>query len=227
MLDDNEKIEKIGKIEKEVEAPAKQPARPTGAPNKEQFDALLQKEQTKVQTGEQVATQRISLMEAVRDASHTRSAPGKVSPDQLIAQTKEAIQTIEGIKEVLKSPDISVKTSAQQLLHNKLQHIDDSLRIALSKTGVEFNPTAEEMQTKPARVNPIERFLGFLTDGQWKLENLGSELRTMSLNEKELSPVDMLAVQVKVTQIQQELELFSSLLNKGLESIKTIMNIQV
>jgi len=37
----------------------------------------------------------------------------------------------------------------------------------------------------------------------------------------------LLAVQVKLSFVQQELEFFTNVLNKALESTKTIMNIQV
>jgi len=43
----------------------------------------------------------------------------------------------------------------------------------------------------------------------------------------QLSPATMLLIQIKVGYIQQEIELFTSMLNKALESTKTIMNVQV
>lgn len=220
------KIDKIEKIDEAIET-AQSKAEPQNrvAPSGEHFNSLMVDERTTL-------TQRggkSSLMDTVRDSSHTgpTSGSGRATPDALIVQTQEAIQRIEEIKHSLESPNVKLKSSAQQLLHNKLQHIDDSLRIALTKVGADDLTPPSITGEKPARVNPIERFLGFLTDGQWQLEHIGDELRVMGNNGKEMSPVNMLAVQVKVTQIQQELELFSNLLGKALESIKTVMNIQV
>jgi hypothetical protein len=49
----------------------------------------------------------------------------------------------------------------------------------------------------------------------------------MSDNGKQFTAADMLAMQIKVGYVQQEIEFFTSLLNKALESTKTIMNVQV
>ena len=43
----------------------------------------------------------------------------------------------------------------------------------------------------------------------------------------QITPANMLAIQMKMGYVQQQIELFTSLLNKALESTKTIMNVQV
>lgn len=214
-----DELETVNKPAEEIQPADRQPA------NREQFNSLMQENKASLSQEAKTTTNPTSLMDAVRDLNYNPPKGGAVSHDKLIVQTKEAIARIDEIKHALESPNVGIKTSAQQLLQNKLNHINESLKIALSRAGVEFNPTANPTHAAP--VNPIERFLGFLTDGQRQLENLGSELTFMGKRGQELTPVNMLAVQVKVGQIQQELELFSSLLNKALESIKTIMNIQV
>jgi|NOAtaT_7_FD_contig_31_4908623_length_1016_multi_7_in_0_out_0_2 hypothetical protein len=228
---DDEKVNKVQQVTLEgvvQENTAVSPPENRVAPNKEQFDALMNEQKTQTEQTT-LPKERLSLMETVRDLNGPGNAPGKVSTDSLIMQTKEAIGKIEEIKNTLDSPNAHIKSSTQQLLHNKLQHIDDNLHVALTRAGIEYStPTAQALTVNPPVTgSPIERFLGFLTDGQFKLQNLGNELQAMSAQGQQLTPVNMLAVQVKVTQLQQELELFSTLLNKGLESIKTIMNIQV
>jgi hypothetical protein len=114
-------------------------------------------------------------------------------------------------------------------MRNKLEHVDTNIRIALSKAGVETKELAHPGVTPvgaPSQ-NPISRFLGLLTDGQYKLQTLATEVDRWHLNKQEINPATMLAVQIKVNYITQELEFFSSLLNKALESTKTIMNVQV
>jgi hypothetical protein len=49
----------------------------------------------------------------------------------------------------------------------------------------------------------------------------------MHLNNKEITPANMLRIQMKVSYMQQEIEFFTAVLNKALESTKTIMNVQV
>lgn len=198
------------------------------SPNKERFDTLMSQQQAPeaAPKAQPMTSSRNTLMDTVRDLNYTDNKRGPATSATLVSQTQEAVTQIQQIKKILESPNVNVKRSAQQLLSNKLSHIDESLRIALSKAGVEYD-LAVEATPAGSRAKPIERFLRLLTDGQWQLEKLGGELSTMGAANKELSPVNMLAIQVKVGQIQQELELFSSLLNKALESIKTIMNTQV
>ena len=227
-----DKIEKIEKVTRgadsleslEADAPP---------PSKEQFDALLQREVKSNPEPTPENTGKVSLMETVSNTHQANTTYNQATYENLVVQTKQALEKIESIKKTLETPDITIKASVQNLLQNKLSHIDDSLKIALTKVGAEYNVNEAKSLSEAKevsgseRVNPIERFLGFVTDGQYQLAHLGEQLQVMGVTGKELSPTNMLAVQVKMGWIQQELELFSNLLNKSLESIKTIMNIQV
>lgn len=196
------------------------------AANEERFNALMDEPaQQQAQTG-----QTSNLMDMVRDMHANRTPPGIASPEALVAQTKELVSRIQEVKETLGSPEVqnrgaNLSPDMQTRLNDKLSHIDESLRIALSKVGIESDPTAAA--AGPQRANPIKHFLNLLTDGQGALDRLGGELSTMAANNKEISPASMLAIQVKMGQVTQQIELFTSLLSKGLESIKTIMNVQV
>lgn len=235
MADNMEKLQDLGEglenvntssVEEHVQGPV-----PSVEADRERFTSLMEKG-AKDDPVSLVAEKgsKATLMDVVHDMNFSGNRPTAVDPQSLVAQTEKAVTKIDAIKETLAAPDISIKSPTHvQLLENKLKHIDENLRIALSKVGSEFTPQGITAQDVPmsTRVNPIERFLSFLSDGQAQLENLGSELTSMSINKKELSPVSMLAVQVKIGQISQELELFSNLLNQALQSIKTVMNIQV
>lgn len=199
-------------------------------PNKDHFDSLVNNN-----TGEQKSTRNIvsekvepvtksSLMDEVRNLNLKVDRFSKVNPKVLVAQADEVVKQIETIKNKLKTPDLELKPTTQTLLQNKLSHIDENLRVALSKAGVEYNPNTH-LENKT--VNPIERFLGFLTNGQQQLASLGNEINQMHLNDKEISPANMLRIQMKVGYITQEVEFFTAVLNKALESTKTIMNVQV
>jgi hypothetical protein len=222
----NDRIEKIEEISSKGKATTVEPEERV-SPNKERFDSMLNRESKESVPVETSIKETPHLVEAAQKTQQPGVTPEKSSTEQLLSQTQETITRIEDIKQTLASPSVSIKRSAQELLQNKLTHIDESLKIALSKAGSEFQPQDIKAESPHAKVNPVERFLHFLTDGQWQLQNLGKELRVMGENKQELSPVNMLAIQVKMGQIQQELELFSNLLNKALESVKTIMNIQV
>lgn len=223
IIDSEEGLGAVPEIEE-----AKKPVPSTPA-NEERFSNLMKEEKSVV--GKIAGDPKTSLMDAVRDMNFSGmpATGGKVTMESLLAQTEQVKSKIDAVKETLESPNINIKSAQHvKLLENKLSHIDESLRIALSKAGVEYTPTPGQplpgMEKQP---NPIERFLGLVTDGQWQLANLSHELNVMSRDNKELSPVNMLAIQIKVAQIGQELQLFYSLLSKALESVKTIMNIQV
>lgn len=222
-----ESIKKIGKVETEKEVGEIKEAIHRVEPNKDHFEALMKQQtitkETTVQAVQEPAIQKRSLMDEVRELSRKVDSFSKVTPAQLASQAQAVIAQIDDIRTKLSTPKLEIKTATQTLLENKLSHIDESLKIALSKAGVEY--VHPEKTTTPT--NPIDRFLGFLTDGQSKLQQLATDVEAMHLNRKEISPAHMLAIQIKVGYIQQELEFFTSVLNKALESTKAIMNVQV
>jgi hypothetical protein len=226
----DEKIEKVSRIKKLAKTAGPQGINPAEEvvrvpPNKERFDNLVN-----VQPSSKVAAEKLepvaktSLMDEVRNLNQRVDRYTKVSPKELVAQADEVINQIDAIKEKLAAPNLELKPAMQTVLQNKLSHIDENIRVALSKAGVEYSP-AEHVENKS--VNPIERFLGFLTNGQAQLSTLSTEIEQMHLNNHDISPANMLRIQMKVGYITQEIEFFSAVLNKALDSTKTIMNVQV
>lgn len=243
-----QKIQKVSKAFKQVQQ--------IQAPDKSKFDDMMRKAEEKIeatkahqteglkaqdqQTQQRVQeTQKIddltaqratearrkpTLIEEVRNLHKKVDRVSKGTPEQLVAQARDVIEKIETLKNQLGSPDLKLKGSTQTMLRNKLSHIDDNLKVALENAGVEFE--APKQFVSPA-TKPIETFLGYLTNGQEQLKTLASEVGSWSANKGEISPAKMLMVQVKVGMIQHELEFFANLLNKSLESTKTIMNVQV
>ncbi len=225
MADARDSLDKIEEVSKVSKSGGKGPVE--GAefvervqPDKEQFDALMRQDITH---NPQQEVSRTSFMEHVRELNRKVEGVSKASPDTLIKQTHEAIAQIEEVKTKLSQPGVEIRGSVEQLLNNKLTHIDENLKIALNRTGSEYiTPAAPATST-----NPIERFLGFLTHGQYQLQKIAQDVNSMHLNKTEISPANMLAIQIKVGYVTQEIEFFTALLNKALESTKTIMNVQV
>lgn len=230
MDDPFEKIEKVKKVTnagKAIDIPEVIQDVTRLSPNKEHFDDLLKQAQNKpekVSMEEIDPAKRGSLLDQVRETGSRTDKPTVITPAELVAQTEQASNRIEGLKMALQEPGAQVRESAVPLLQNKLTHIDENIRVALNKAGVEQR--VESFKTAPS-TNPVMRFLGFLTDGQYQLNTLSTEVEKWHLNKVEITPATMLALQIKVGYITQELEFFSSLLNKALESTKTIMNVQV
>jgi len=223
-----DKVEKIAKVDRKAKPVdidiAPDPDKRV-APNKDHFDALLvQNEQLDTRNPNRIVdTKKTSLMDEVSKLERRVDQAPRSTPQQLVAQAQEVVQKIQEIKDKLNTPNLEIKTSVQNLLRNKLSHIDENLKIALQKAGVEYAPPQKTEVPK----NPIERFLNLLTDGQYRLERLGTDVMTMYNNRQEIAPAAMLAVQIKVGFIQQELEFFTNMLNQALQSTKTVMNVQV
>lgn len=229
-----EKIEEIKRVGKALQSSASDDVADVQQlerlpPNKEHFDNLMDKPvdsgTSKTAGAESIEpVSKSSLMDEVRNLNQRVDRFSSVNSKDLVAQASEVINHIGSIKQKLATPNLEIKPGTQTLLQNKLLHIDDNLRVALSKAGVEYSPPTH---ADSKLVNPIERYLGFLTNGQEQLKSISHEVELMHLNRKEISPANMLRIQIKVGYIQQEIEFFTAVLNKALESTKTIMNVQV
>lgn len=228
-----DKIEAIKKIGKEaINAEGEGEVRVEAVANRDHFESLMLQQEQKQQHEQATTTKAIdetatsrkpSLMDQVADLNRKVDLVKRIQPPDIVAQAQEVISKMSEIKEQLALPEQGIKPAYQNLLKNKLTHINDNLRIALSAAGVESVPPPTHVLSN----NPIDRFLGFLTDGQAQLQGIAKEVQSFGNNKTNLNPAAMLAVQIKVGFIQQELEFFSSVLNKALESTKTIMNVQV
>jgi hypothetical protein len=167
-----------------------------------------------------------SLMEEVKKLNTKVSKISTLTPEELKNQAQSVIAQIDQVKTQLNQTQTEIKPSYHTLLKNRLTHIDDNLKIALSKAGVEYTPPVAQINDINSQ-NPIKRFIGYLTSSQYQLEHLSQTIDHLNFTKAQLTPASMLAIQIKVGYIQQQIELFTSLLNKALESTKTIMNVQV
>ncbi|MCB1113060.1 MAG: hypothetical protein H7A37_01750 [Chlamydiales bacterium] len=220
-----EAVEKIAKVSKDLKKVEKveEQMHQRIEPNKERFDHALRTDKPELAEQKQQPT-KASLMDEIRDLNKKVDSVAKANPEELKIKVDDLIAKMEEAKNKLKTPGLELKSSVRQVLSNKLSHMDESLRITLDKAGLEYKPP--EALLGPNN-SPIERFLGYLTHGQETLGTLGDEVRAWGANEGSMNPAMMLAVQIKVGYMQQEIEFFTSLLNKALESTKTIMNVQV
>lgn len=230
-MDGEDKIEAVSKVSKDLETAKKVEKEPFDQAKADKFQQALEGAElvqaTEAQQVEQAKIQK-SPMDVAKD--QLRASDGAPPPIDRISETTDAIKArIEDIKGVLESGDVHIKQSYQDLLENKLSHIDDSLKIALEKAGVEYTPV--DHGATVGIPTALERFVSFLTRSQSQLDNVASEVQAIrdkhEGTNKNINPADLLAIQVKVQFVQQELELFTNLLNKGLESTKTLMNVQV
>ena len=165
-----------------------------------------------------------SLLDEVSKLNKNVTQFSQSSPESIKTQAKEMISQLESVKTQLSQANTEIKPSYQTLLRNRLTHIDDNLKIALNKAGVEYTPPTT---TQASGANAINKFIGILSNSQNQFDHLNSAIDNIAKSGKTIAPADMMAIQMKMGYIQQQIELFTSLLNKALESTKTIMNVQV
>lgn len=225
MSDEDEVIQKVGKITRgssvDPLAGVQQIPDIKVQPDADKFDRAMARAEP-VFRPEGVEGGKNNLLEEVRALNRQTEGVERATPAELADQSKALIKQIQDIKSKLSDPTLEIKGDYRSILRNKLEHIDDNLKVALNKAGLKYEPFDV---TKSQTGNPIGHFFDLLTDGQNKIQSLGGELAKMS--SESLNPADMLVLQIRVNATQQELEFFTSLLNKALESTKTIMNVQV
>lgn len=229
MPDAEEKIEKIGKITRaarpDTDSLVDTQQFDRMAPNKDHFDSLVKTTQQVGAVEEKIEpVTKSSLMDEVKNLNQQVDHFSRINPSELIAQVDKVVNRIDTIKQKLREPDLKLNPATQNILQNKLSHIDENLRVALSKAGLEYAPS-DHLDNK--KINPLERFIGFLTHGQAQMASMSQEVEKMHLNGKDISPANMLRMQLKVNYVSQEIEFFIAVLNKALDSTKTIMNVQV
>jgi hypothetical protein len=167
-----------------------------------------------------------TLMDLAKKAS--QEVP-KVAPTPSDLQTqatnlRQRMQKVETGISRIQNEKIDLPTTEVQKMNTFIEHIDQGLRDVTKLTkGVEIGAMKEIDKTKP----PLVRFLSYLTDSDKKLNSFLDEIGGLKIGEQKLSPDVLIAVQIKLGFITQELEFFTATLNKALESTKTVMNVQI
>ncbi len=148
---------------------------------------------------------------------------GTPSMDSLQTQTNQVNQNLQVVNQQLNTKNLSLNQSQKYLLRNKLTDANESVRLAASKAGVDVGPAVQTT----GKLNPIAKFLNYVTDSQSQLASVQNKLKELSSEGKSLSAGQMLMIQVKLNKAQQALEYSSTLLGKAVEDIKTLFNVQI
>ena len=142
--------------------------------------------------------------------------------NSILAQAKNAQDSLGTVGDQLKTPNLKLRRSQTHLVKNKLTDANTYIRAAGSKLGIEAPPMKAHTGS-----TPIERFLSYVNDGQEQLLAVQQKLKDISASGEDIRPGDMMLIQVKMSQAQQEIEYSSVLLSKVIDSIKTILNTQL
>ncbi len=145
------------------------------------------------------------------------------SVDELLQALEAKVQNDPEAKKLLESTYKKIEATEGPLLVDKLIHIDTSLKAALNKSGVEV--TGESIV--PKGKNPLVQFLNYLTHSDDQLSKVIAQVNNLGMEKNKIEPERILALQIKMAFVQQEIEFFTNVLNKTVESIKTTMNVQI
>lgn len=127
------------------------------------------------------------------------------------------------------NPQMEIGTATQKKLELRMSQLQDQLQSlgVLAGTPSSAEPVTSN-ESGQSLTKPFSTFFGFITNGEKQLYGLERELSAFGKdNGSHFTPADMLRVQLKLSHVSQQLELFTSMLNKGLESSKTVLNTQI
>jgi len=232
---EHEKIEPISAVEKSGRGSGPDA---TEGIQKSRFDAALEKADVSKVERREVAPQPAPIEPAQTQAAKetlmdlakkTSQEVPKVAPTQSDLSTqatrlRQRMQTVETGISRIQNENISLPTTEVKKMNTFIEHIDQGLRDVTKLTkGVEIGAMKAIDTTKP----PLVRFLSYLTESDKKLNTFLDEIGGLKIGEQKLSPDVLMAVQIKLGFISQELEFFTATLNKALESTKTVMNVQI
>ncbi len=204
----------LGKIE-----PKSIPTSTPGVtPDKSSFQSEMEKPSSMPSMPQ--APEGVSPMDLPRDLHIQTAGP---SIESLLAQANSAGGDLADIRKKLDTPNLKFKRQHQYLLRNKLLEANNHIRAAGNRMGA--------VMPDPAAIahdaNPIEKFIGYVTDGQNQMMAAKAQLQKINSNNKKLNPSELLLVQIKMSQAQQNLEYSSILLSKVIDIFKQTLNIQL
>lgn len=231
-----EKVEKVGETRPDLEIAQ---AEEVSAPQKVKFEDALSRAESKwdalhsktilVATEETKPVQKLSPINELSNGENKIDRLKPVTVDQIVQQAEDTRTSLNApitkIQETQKQrPEARISPAHEAIMTDKLIHIDSSLKTALNKVGVEV--TAKEIEATSGQ-KPLVKFLNMLTNSDRQLSTLIGEIDALNSTKERLTPEKLLAVQIKLSFVTQQIEFFTNVLNKALEGTKTIMNVQV
>lgn len=141
----------------------------------------------------------------------------------ILEQAKSAHMALGDVSNQLNTPKLKLRPSTRYILKSKLSSANAQIRSAASKVGVQPGPAKEA----PPGSGPLQKFINLVTDGQTHLEETQAQIQALNSKGENLTPGDMLLVQVKLNKAQVEIEFSSLLLGKAIDDLKMMMNVQL
>jgi hypothetical protein len=157
------------------------------------------------------------------DLAHGKVPASGPTFHTLQEQAKIASSQLGDVATQLKTPKLKLKQSTKYLLKNKLKAANAHIMSASTKLGAKELAEGE----LPKGAGPIQRFLNLVTSGQNQLQEAQNMMSNLASKGQEISPGDMLLIQIKLSKAQQQIQFSSMLLGKAMDDLKLMMNIQL
>jgi hypothetical protein len=142
--------------------------------------------------------------------------------DSLLNQVRSTHGMLGDISSNLQQPKLRLTENERSQMQSWLSKANSQLRTANEKLGIETKAPSNS-----ATGGILGKFLDMIQDGQSNLKSAQSQLQDIQKTGDQMRPTDFLAIQIKVSHAQQQIEFCSMMLAKSVENIKTIMNIQI
>ena len=193
-----------------------QQAIPSGKPQAN-FDSYMEGSKTQPNVPQGIGAP--TPMEVARGPAISSSG---ISFDSVLAQSRQAQDTLGTVEEQLKDKNLKLKRSQSHLVRQKLGDANSYIRAAGSKLGVQM-PQGK----MPPGLSGVARFIAMINEGQDQLVQVQAQLKKMAASGANVNPGDMMSVQVKMGLAAQEIEYTSQLLGKVIQSVTQLLNTQL
>lgn len=191
---------------------------PSGRPAAD-FQSHMEGTRTQQGTTPQQTTGTPTPMDVARGPAISTSG---ISYDSLLAQSKQAQDSLGTVEDQLKDKNLKLKRSQSHLVRQKLGDANNYIRAAGSKLGLKMSEGK-----MPPGLSGIARFIAMINDGQDQLAQVQKQLKDMAKKGGNVNPGEMLSVQVKMGLATQEIEYTSTLLGKVIQGVVQLMNTQL
>ena len=200
--------------------PPREPLEKPISPGRPQADFQQHMEGTRTQQGMQQATTGTPTpMDVARGPALSTSG---ISFDSIMAQSKQAQDSLGTVEDQLKDKNLKLKRSQSHLIRQKLGDANNYIRAAGSKLGLKMSEGK-----MPPGLSGIARFIAMINDGQDQLAQVQQQLKETFKKGTNINAGEMLSVQVKMGLATQEIEYTSTLLGKVIQGITQLMNTQL
>lgn len=166
--------------------------------------------------------------------------PRSGSIEELGKGLNKALEQMNNLQGLLATPNLKLNQRSRKLLRAKFGRVQDHLDYLNSKLdlsdedegggGGKNKQENEISEVEGSDSNVISKFIGYLTDGQSQLRRAMDETKKINETAKKnpsLAISDIFSMQVKVYRAQVELEFASAVVQKSIDDLKTLMNVQL